>query len=75
LQIVGGAKKSKNRRKSKNLKNENLPNVPQARLIENLSGQLCQQVYEGGWEAKSETQLIRRIKAKIKRIIGTSKLF
>jgi hypothetical protein len=37
LQRVGGAKKSKNS------KNENPPNVPQARQIENLSGHLCEQ--------------------------------
>jgi hypothetical protein len=54
-------KKSKNSRKSKNSKNKNHPNVPQSRRIENLSGYLCQQVYEGEWEAKSEAKIIWRI--------------
>jgi hypothetical protein len=47
-------KKSKNPRKSKNSKNENPPNVLKMRLIENFSGCLCQQVYQGEWKAKSE---------------------
>jgi hypothetical protein len=47
-------------------KSSNPPNVPQARPIENFWGCLSQKVYEGGWEASSEAQLVRRIKAKIK---------
>ena len=39
---------------------------PQARPIENFWGCLAQKVYEGGWEAKTEQQLIRRIKSKMK---------
>lgn len=41
----------------------NPPNVPQARPIENFWGWLVQKVYEGGWEAKTEQQLIRRIES------------
>ena len=44
----------------------NPPNVPQARPIENFWGCLSQKVYEGGWEAKTEQRLIRRINSKIK---------
>ena len=44
----------------------NPPNVPQARPIENFWGWLTQKVYEGGWEATSEEQLVRRIESKIK---------
>ena len=47
-------------------KNINPPNVPQARPIENFWGCLAQKVYEGGWEATTEDQLVRRIKAKIR---------
>ena len=43
----------------------NPPNIPQARPIENFWGCLAQKVYEGGWEAKTEQQLIRRIDSKI----------
>ena len=32
----------------------NLPNVPQARPIENFWGCLVQKLYEDGWEAKSK---------------------
>ena len=32
----------------------NLPNIPQARPIENFWGCLVQKVYENGWEAKTE---------------------
>jgi hypothetical protein len=42
------------------------PNVLKAHPIENLSGCLCQQVYEGEWEAKSEAQMIWRLIAKLK---------
>ena len=44
----------------------NPPNVSQARPIENFWGWLTQKVYEGGWEATSEQQLVRRIQSKIK---------
>ena len=47
-------------------KDINPPNVPQARPIENFWGCLVQKVYEDGWEAKTEAQLARRIKSKIK---------
>ena len=41
-------------------------NVPQARPIKNFWGWLSHKVYENGWEATSEDQLIRRIESKIK---------
>ena len=41
------------------------PNVPQARPIGNFWGCLAQKVYERGWEAKTEQQLIRRIESKM----------
>lgn len=44
----------------------NPPNIPQARPIENFWGSLAQKVYEGGWEAQTEQQMINRIKCKIK---------
>ena len=44
-------------------------NEPQARPIENFWGCLAQKVYEGGWEAKTEEQLIRRIQSKIKEFV------
>ncbi len=47
-------------------KDINPPNVPQAPPIENFWGWLAQQVYEEGWEAKTEQHLIRRIKSKMK---------
>lgn len=47
-------------------KHLNPPNVPQARPIENFWGCLAQKVYEGGWEAKTEQQLIHRIESKLK---------
>lgn len=43
----------------------NPPNVPQARPIEDFWGCLSQKVYEGGWEAQTSDQLIRRIKQKL----------
>ena len=48
--------------------NINPPNFPQARPIENLWGCLAQKVYEGGWEAKTEYQLINRITTKLKKL-------
>jgi len=47
-------------------KNINPPNVPQARPIENFWGCLSQKVYERGWQATNEQQLINRIKLKLK---------
>ena len=41
-------------------------NVPQTCPIENFWGCLAQKVYEGGWEAKTDQHLIRRIKSKMK---------
>ena len=55
---------------------ENLPffdntaihlNVPQARPKENLWGILAQKVYEGGWEAKTQQELISRIQSQLKK--------
>ena len=45
----------------------NPPNVPQARPIENLWGILAQKVYEGGWEAKTQQELISRIQSQLKK--------
>ena len=44
----------------------NPPNVPQTRPIKNFWGCLAQKVYEGGWVTKTEQQLIRLIKTKMK---------
>ena len=46
----------------------NPPNVAQACPIENFLGWLTQKVYEEGWEATSDQQLVRRIQPKIKEI-------
>ena len=40
------------------------PNVLQTHSIEIVWGCLVQKFYEGGWEAKTEQQLIRRIESK-----------
>ena len=48
------------------LKEDNPPNVSQARPIENFWGCLSQKVYEGGWEAKTQQQLVKRITLKLK---------
>ena len=48
------------------VKEDNPLNVPQARPIENFWGCLSQKVYEDGWEAETEKQLINRIKLKLK---------
>ena len=45
----------------------NPTNVPQARPIENLWGILAQKVYEGGWEAKTQQELISRIQSQLKK--------
>ena len=47
-------------------KHLNSPNDLQARPIENFWGCLAQKVYDGGWQAKTEDQLINRIKSKLK---------
>jgi len=47
-------------------KDINPPNVPQARPIENFWGCLSEKVYEGGWQASTEQQLINRISFKLK---------
>lgn len=47
-------------------KEMNPPNVPQARPIESFWGDLAQKVYNNGWEAKSEEQLVTRIKKCLK---------
>ncbi len=46
----------------------NPPNVPKARPIEAFWKLLSDKVYEGGWEAKTELQLKRRIRTKLKQI-------
>jgi hypothetical protein len=38
-----------------------LQNVQQARLIKNLWGILAQKIYEGGWEAATQQELISQI--------------
>ncbi len=54
---------------------ENLPfgnntanhqNVPQDRLIENLRGILVHEIYEGGWKATTQQELISRIQSQLK---------
>jgi len=49
-------------------KQTNPPKLPKARPIEDFWPMLADKVYEGGWEAKSELQLKRRICQKIKQI-------
>ena len=49
-------------------KKTNPPNIPQARPIEHFWSVLKRKVYEKGWEAKNEQQLIGRIKRKLKEI-------
>lgn len=49
-------------------KKDNPPNVPQARPIENFWSVLKRMVYDNGWEARNEQQLINRIKRKLKEI-------
>ncbi len=44
----------------------NPPNVPQARPIENLWGILAQEIYEGGWKATTQQELISRIESQLK---------
>ena len=47
-------------------KEDNPPNVPQARPIENFWACLCQKVYEDGWQAQTQQELIERIERKLK---------
>ena len=49
-------------------KEENPPNCPQLRPIENFWAIWKQKVYEGGWEAKNLNQLENRMKKKLKEI-------
>lgn len=49
-------------------KKDNPPNVPQARKIEQFWAVLKRKVYEKGWEAENDKQLVRRIKQKLKEI-------
>ena len=49
-------------------KESNPPNIPKARPIEDFWSILANSVYDKGWEAKTEAQLVRRIKKKIKEI-------
>lgn len=44
------------------------PIVPQARPIENFWALLDRMVYKNGWEAKSEQQLVGRIRRKLKEV-------
>ena len=44
----------------------NPQNIPQARPIENLWGILTQEISEGGWEAKTQQELISRIQSPLK---------
>ena len=47
-------------------KDENPPNVPQARPIESFRGQLIQKVYDKGWQAENEDELMARIRLKLR---------
>lgn len=49
-------------------KNDNPPNLPQARPIEDFWALLSRKVYSGGWEAENEEQLRRRIFRKIREV-------
>ena len=49
-------------------RDQNPPNAPQIRPIENFFGILKQHVYAGNWSANSREALIRRIKKCIKEI-------
>ena len=48
-------------------KGSNPPNVLQARPIENFWGCLAQKVYEGGWQAANQNELICRIQSQLKK--------
>ena len=49
-------------------RNDNPPNVPHLRPIEDFWGILKQEVYQGGWVAKSEAHLKRRIRVALEKI-------
>ena len=49
-------------------KKDNPPNVPQARPIEDFWSVFKRKVYENGWEAQNEQQLVGRIKRKLKEV-------
>lgn len=49
-------------------KNDNPPNLPQARPIEDFWALLSRKVYHGGWEARNEEELRRRIYVKLREI-------
>lgn len=49
-------------------KNDNPPNLPQARPIEDFWAVLSRKVYDGGWQAENEEQLRRRIFRKIREV-------
>lgn len=49
-------------------KKDNPPNIPQARPIEDFWSVLKRKVYEKGWEAQNEQQLMNRIKRKLKEV-------
>jgi hypothetical protein len=44
----------------------NPQNVPQARLIETLWGISAQKIYEGGWKATTQQELISWIQSRLK---------
>ena len=46
---------------------DNPPNVPQARPIENFWANLYLKVYDKDWQAQTKTKLIRRIRNKLKK--------
>ena len=48
-------------------KESNPPNVSQARPKENFWGCLAQKVYEGGWQAANQNELICRIQSQLKK--------
>lgn len=49
-------------------RNDNPPNLPQARPIEDFWALLSRKVYNGGWEAQNEDELRRRIYRKVREI-------
>lgn len=51
-------------------RNDNPPNLPQARPIEDFWALLSRKVYDGGWQAANEEQLRRRIYRKIREVDG-----
>ena len=49
-------------------RNDNPPNLPQARPIEAFWALLSRKVYGGAWEAQNEEELRRRIDRKVREI-------